>query len=72
VPAHKGFQAALLLFIRQLAEQHQPHHVQEWHRDKVIDVDAAVAEQADVALHIGDGGLPDDDTGEVVGEYGFL
>ena len=52
VPAHKGLQATFFLFLRPVAEQHHPHHVQEGHAHQVIDVDTAVTEQALFALHV--------------------
>ena len=52
VATHEGFQPAFLLLIGQLAKQHQPHDMEEGYGDEIIDVDAAVAEQADVALYI--------------------
>ena len=65
VTAHERLQSAFLLFLGPLAEQHHPHHVEEGHADQVLDVDAAVAEQADVALHIRYGSFPDDDASQV-------
>ena len=72
VAAHERLQPAFLLLVGPLAEQHHPHHVQEGHADQFLDVDAAVAEQADVALHIRYGGFPDDDAGQIAGINGFL
>ena len=65
VQAHKRFQPAFFLFRGPVPEQDHPHHVQVWHANQVVDVDATVTQQPLFALHVRNSGLANNNASQV-------